>query len=180
MLTELHIRDFAIIEDLRLPLGPGFIVFTGETGAGKSIMIDAVEMVLGGRADSTLVRAGADLSNVEGTFSLDDRTRQEVAAILAREGLEDDGGYMTVGREIRSEGRSICRVNGRTVNLALLKELGEWLVDVHGQSEHLQSAAGQGACRAAGPIRPGRRVKGSVQPGLSGTARGQARPGQVA
>lgn len=137
MLTELHIRDFAIIEDLRLPLGPGFIVLTGETGAGKSIMIDAVEMVLGGRADTTLVRAGASLSNVEATFSLDDRTRQEVAAILAREGLEDDGAYMTVGREIRSEGRSICRVNGRTVNLALLKELGEWLVDVHGQSEHL-------------------------------------------
>jgi DNA repair protein RecN (Recombination protein N) len=137
MLTELHIRDFAIIEDLRLPLGPGFLVFTGETGAGKSIMIDAVEMVLGGRADSTLVRAGADLSNVEATFSLDDRTRQEVGAILAREGLEDDGAYMTVGREIRSEGRSICRVNGRTVNLGLLKELGEWLVDVHGQSEHL-------------------------------------------
>ncbi len=137
MLTELHIRDFAIIEDLRLSLGPGFIVLTGETGAGKSILIDAVEMVLGGRSDSTLVRAGASLSNVEGTFSLDDRTRQEVAVILAREGLEDDGAYMTVGREIRSEGRSICRVNGRTVNLALLKELGEWLVDVHGQSEHL-------------------------------------------
>jgi DNA repair protein RecN (Recombination protein N) len=120
-----------------LTLEPGFTVFTGETGAGKSIIIDAVEMLLGGRADTTMVRKGADTAIIEGIFFLDDIIRDEVNRILDREGLQDDPKVMTLGREIRRQGRSFGRVNGRTVTLQLMRELGEWLVDVHGQSEHL-------------------------------------------
>ncbi len=137
MLNELHIRDFAIIEDLRLTLKPGFVVFTGETGAGKSIIIDAVEMLLGGRADSTFVRTGSDIALIEGLFFLEPSTQGPVNRILDREGLLDDPEQLLLGREIRREGRNICRVNGRVVTLSLLSEIGELLVDVHGQSEHL-------------------------------------------
>jgi DNA repair protein RecN (Recombination protein N) len=137
MLTDLRIRDFAIIDDLGLEFGPGFIAFTGETGAGKSIIIDAVELLLGGRAESGMVRTGASAALIEGVFRLDDAVADEVRAILEREGLLDDPSFLTLGREVRSEGRNVCRVNGRSVSLALLRELGDLLVDVHGQSEHL-------------------------------------------
>jgi DNA repair protein RecN (Recombination protein N) len=137
MLSDLTIRNFAIIDDLQLTLEPGLSVFTGETGAGKSIIVDALEMLLGGRAESTVVRAGADMALIEGGFRLDTPIRDAVASILEREALLDDPGYVTLGREIRLEGRNVCRVNGRAVNLSLLKELGSFLVDVHGQSEHL-------------------------------------------
>jgi DNA repair protein RecN (Recombination protein N) len=137
MLAELRIQDFAIIEDLHLNLDSGFTVFTGETGAGKSIIIDAVEMLLGGRADSTMVRSDAEVAIIEGSFRLDSSVHNEVNQILERESLLDDPEFLTLGREIRRQGRNICRVNGRTVSLSLLGELGEWLVDVHGQSEHL-------------------------------------------
>ena len=137
MLTELRIHDFAIIDELSLTLDSGFIVFTGETGAGKSIIIDAVEMLLGGRADSDMIRSDAKVALVEGSFHLENSIRQEVHGILEREGLLDDPEFLIMGREIRRQGRNICRVNGRTVNLGLLRELGECLVDVHGQSEHL-------------------------------------------
>jgi DNA repair protein RecN (Recombination protein N) len=137
MLTELRIRDFAIIDDLGLSFDSGFVVFTGETGAGKSIIIDAVEMLLGGRADSSFVRTGAEVAVIEGTFKLEGVIRDEVARILEKESLLDDPNYLVLGREIRIEGRNVCRLNGRTVTLGLLRQVGEWLVDVHGQSEHL-------------------------------------------
>ncbi len=137
MLTELRIQDFAIIDELSITLDSGFVVFTGETGAGKSIIIDAVELLLGGRADSAMVRSGSEAALVEGTFLLEAPVDEDVRAILEREALLEDPKYLTLGREIREKGRNICRVNGRTVNLALLRELGELLVDVHGQSEHL-------------------------------------------
>ncbi len=137
MLTELHIQDFAIIDRLDLKLGSGFVVFTGETGAGKSIIIDAVEMLLGGRAETTLIRTDAAAAVIEGTFRLEDPAGSEVKGVLEREGLLDEPGAVVLGREIRREGRNICRINGRTVGLVLLREVGELLVDVHGQSEHL-------------------------------------------
>ena len=139
MLSELRIADFAIIDNLALALTPGLVVFTGETGAGKSILIDAVDLLLGGRADATLVRAGAEAARVEGTFALPPSVRPAIEAILAREELLDDEALSELGlaREVRREGRSTCRVNGRLANLALLKEIGQLLVDVHGQSEHL-------------------------------------------
>ncbi len=138
MLTELHIRDFAIIDELRLSFSPGFVVLTGETGAGKSIIIDAVSLVLGGRADPTFVRAGAERALVEAVFRLDPAHQAAIHPILEREGLEgDEPDLLVLSREVRAEGRSICRVNGRAVTLALLREVAEGLVDIHGQSEHL-------------------------------------------
>ncbi len=137
MLTELHIQNFAIIDRVELDLGPGLLIFTGETGAGKSIIMDAVDMLLGGRADSTSIRSDADLARVEGTFKLTGAERAPVNEILQREDLLDDPNFVTLSREVRREGRSVARINGRTVNLSLLKELGEVLVDIHGQSEHL-------------------------------------------
>jgi DNA repair protein RecN (Recombination protein N) len=139
MLSELTITDFAIIDHLRLSLDPGFVVFTGETGAGKSIIIDAVDLLLGGRADATLVRTGADVARVEAAFRVDEAVRDDVEAILAREELldADAAPQVILAREVRREGRNVCRVNGRVVSLAILKEIGQLLVDVHGQSEHL-------------------------------------------
>ncbi len=141
MLTELTITDFAIIDHLQLDLTPGFVVFTGETGAGKSIIIDAVDLLLGGRSDAAMVRAGAEAARVEGAFRLAGETKAALEEILAREELQDEEaagvGEVTLAREVRREGRSVCRLNGRAVSLSLLKEVGQWLVDVHGQSEHL-------------------------------------------
>jgi len=137
MLTELRIQNFAIIDHLELDFGPGLVVFTGETGAGKSIIMDAVDMLLGGRADATLIRSDVDLARVEGTFKLSGPERAAAHEILQREDLLDEQNYVTLTREVRREGRSVARINGRTISLALMKELGEVLVDIHGQSEHL-------------------------------------------
>ena len=137
MLAELRIENFAIIDQLEIAFRPGFITFTGETGAGKSIIIDAVELLLGGRAENSMVRTGADRAIVEATFKIPDHNRTLIQSILEREELFDSADYFSVGREIRSEGRSVARLNGRNVNAGLLKEIGELLVDVHGQSEHL-------------------------------------------
>ncbi len=137
MLTNLRIENFAIIDRLELDLGPGLVILTGETGAGKSIILDAVEMLVGGRADATVLRSGAERAVVEGVFKLQGSIRTFVHEILQREDLLDDPDYVTLGREVRREGRNIARVNGRTVNVSMLKELGSFLVDIHGQSEHL-------------------------------------------
>jgi len=137
MLTELRIQNFAIIDKLDLKFGSGLIILTGETGAGKSIILDAVTMLIGGRAETTLIRAEAEYAFVEGIFSLKGPVTESVNEILKREELLDDENYVTLTREVRREGRSIARVNGRTVNVSLIKELGALLVDIHGQSEHL-------------------------------------------
>jgi len=137
MLNELHIENFAIINEVDLQLAEGLITFTGETGAGKSILIDAVETLLGGRADATMIRTGCERAFVEGHFSIDASVRAAVHEILKREELLDDPEHVIVGREIRTNGRNVARVNGRSVSAALLREIGEYLIDVHGQSEHL-------------------------------------------
>ncbi len=137
MLSELHIKNFAIISQLELKFDRGLNIFTGETGAGKSIIIDAVEAIMGSRADATMVRAGVEKALVEASFEITDEASQPVRQILEREALLEGDGHLTLGREIRSNGRSIARVNGRSVNVSILSELGEYLVDVHGQSEHL-------------------------------------------
>src|SRR5512146_3235407 len=137
MLTELRIHNFAIIDKLDLGFGPGLIILTGETGAGKSIILDAVVMLIGGRADTTMIRTDSDAAFVEGVFHLKGPEKEAVHFILQREELMDDPDYVVLMREIRKEGRSVARVNGRTVNVSLLKELGALLVDIHGQAEHL-------------------------------------------
>lgn len=138
MLTELYIRNFAIIDELRLNFHDGFNVLTGETGAGKSIILDAVTLMLGGRADTTFVRAGAGEAYVEATFTLSAILKKIVAPILEAEGLEEDNNErVLLSRELRLNGRNICRVNGRTVNLSVLRDVAEPLIDIHGQGEHL-------------------------------------------
>ena len=137
MLTELHIQNFAIIDKLDLRFGPGLIILTGETGAGKSIILDAVVMLIGGKADTTFVRTDSEAAFVEGVFQLKGPEKEAVHEVLNREELMDDPNYVVLMREVRKEGRSVARVNGRTVNVGLLKELGALLVDIHGQAEHL-------------------------------------------
>src|SRR5512139_602009 len=133
MLVELRIENFAIIDRLELKFEPGLITFTGETGAGKSIIIDAVETLLGGKADPSLVRAGADRASIEATFRLSPDIQDIVQPLLDKEELSDDPEYVSLSREVRAEGRSIARINGRSANLGLVRELGEYLLDVHGQ-----------------------------------------------
>lgn len=139
MLEELRIQNFAIIDRLELNFASGFNVITGETGAGKSIIIDAVELLLGGKADPSFVRSGAEKAVVEGMFALDKPTAVQVKQILEREDIEEgeDADFITLTREIRGNGRSTARINGISVSQEILREVGGLLVDVHGQSEHL-------------------------------------------
>ena len=138
MLNELRIRDLAIIDRLELTFGPGLNVLTGETGAGKSIIIDAVNLLLGDRASQEVVRAGADRTEVEGAFRLPASVAARLGPLLAEHGLEgDQPDEVVLAREVRANGRSVARINGRSVTTALLAEVGNCLVAVHGQGEHL-------------------------------------------
>jgi DNA repair protein RecN (Recombination protein N) len=138
MLTELRIRDLAIIDRLDLMFAPGFNVLTGETGAGKSIIIDAVNLLLGDRASADVVRAGAERTEVEGSFQLAPSAALRLTPTLTEHGLEgDQPDLLVLAREVRANGRSVARINGRGVTTALLGEIGGLLVDVHGQGEHL-------------------------------------------
>jgi DNA repair protein RecN (Recombination protein N) len=138
MLSELSIQNFAIIDDLRMRFAHGFVVLTGETGAGKSIIMDALSLVLGERADSTMVRAGSERATVEATFVLPVELRERIVPLLQEEGLEEESeDILLLSREIRENGRTVARVNGRSVNLSLMRQIAEPLVDIHGQGEHL-------------------------------------------
>ena len=116
MIAELSVRNLAIIEHTVLTLGPGFTALTGETGAGKSLLIDAVELVLGDRADTELVRSGTDRARVEVRF--------------------DQAEPVEIVREVSAQGRSTCKVNGQSISVAALRTLGKSLVDLHGQHDH--------------------------------------------
>lgn len=137
MLLELTITDFAIIDRLHLNLATGFNVLTGETGAGKSIIIDAVSLLLGAKPEAASVRAGCERALIEGVFNLP--ASQELRDLLEANELanDEDPDHLWLAREIRSGGRSTARINGRAVPSNLLRELGERLIDIHGQSEHL-------------------------------------------
>lgn len=141
MLSELHIRNFAIIDDLHLVFGPGLNILTGETGAGKSIIIDALGLLLGDRAAAEWVRAGSEVASIEATFQLDltNELMAEVRQRIEEQGLDDPDSpeWLLLSREVRLSGRNVCRVNGRTVNLQILGEIADQLIDVHGQGEHL-------------------------------------------
>ncbi len=139
MLIELQIRDFAIIETLRLGLGPGLNVLTGETGAGKSIVVDALGALMGARLGSEVVRTGAGVALVEGIVQVPPRwlaeNREALGAILTDAGLEPDGDSLILTREVQRGGRSIARIDGRAVPLRLLQQVGHLLLDIHGQGE---------------------------------------------
>jgi len=179
VLVELSIQDFAIIDRLHLRLAPGFNVLTGETGAGKSIIVDALGVLLGARADSAWVRAGADRARLEGVFALSDDQRALLQPVLDEYGLTEaaaESDDLILTREITAAGRSTGRVNGRAVTAAILGAVGEALVDIHGQSEHLSLLrvrqhielldryAGLGAPRAelAETVRAVRAVRGEL------------------
>jgi len=137
MLLELRIDNFAIIQNLDLRFKPGLTTFTGETGAGKSILLDGITCLVGGKTDVTMIRSDAERASLEAVFSIPDTNRPAMNEILYREELMDDPNLLTLSREIRREGRSVARVNGRSVSQNILKELGTFLIDIHGQSEHL-------------------------------------------
>ena len=137
MLLELRIENFAIIQQLELHFKEGLTTFTGETGAGKSILLDGITCLVGGKTDASMVRSDAERASLEAVFAIPELNLQEVNEILEREALSDNPNQVTLSREIRREGRSIARVNGHNVSQTILKELGNYLIDIHGQSEHL-------------------------------------------
>ncbi len=139
MLRTLHIRDFAIIDQITLDLEPGLVVFTGETGAGKSILVDAVALLLGGRADPVVVRRDAARAYIEGTFRLTPAVQEALRPLLQAHDLwdEENPDELVLSREIRRRGRHPARINGQLVTLQVVRQVAAHLVDIHGQSEHL-------------------------------------------
>ncbi|MGX6978505.1 DNA repair protein RecN [Vagococcus elongatus] len=136
MLQELTIKDFAIISDLNLSFYSGMTVLTGETGAGKSIIIDAVGLLAGGRGSADFVRQGAERSVLEGQFFVGPKLLGPLTEELATFGIEIHDGVVIVSRMILKNGKNVCRVNNHLVNIQVLKRIGHFLVDIHGQHEH--------------------------------------------
>lgn len=132
MLRELHIKNIAVIEDITISFGDGFHALTGETGAGKSILIDSINMALGGRTAKDLIRTGADSATVDVVFELSER----LEGVLADAGIESEDGLLYISRQITSDGKSKCRLNGRLVPLTVLKEAAEVLITIHGQHDN--------------------------------------------
>ena len=137
MLLELRIKNFAIIEALNLEFKPGLIILTGETGAGKSIIMGALDMLLGQRVDMATLRKGSEFASVEAVFKIPQSVKAPVIQLLEKEEILEDPEYITLTRELRKDKRNTARVNGHRTNVGVLVELGEYLVDIHGQSEHL-------------------------------------------
>ncbi len=134
MLKSMTVRNIALIEELDVQFHHGLHVLTGETGAGKSIVVDSINLVLGERADRNLIRTGCEKATVEAIFDISDNV--PIQEMLAAESLEAEGGLMSVYREISMSDRNICRICGVIVPLNLLRQISEALVDVHGQHEH--------------------------------------------
>ena len=132
MLRALDVRDFVLIDHASLELAEGFTVLTGETGAGKSILVDAIELLVGGRGDAAVVREGAERAELAGEFEIS----KSMSAWLAERDLAGDPGQLILRRSLDRAGRSRCFINGHAATLAQLKEAGEWLLDLHGQHAH--------------------------------------------
>ncbi|RFU60006.1 DNA repair protein RecN [Bacillus sp. V59.32b] len=135
MLTEISIKNFAIIEALSISFEKGLTVLTGETGAGKSIIIDAVHLLVGGRGSAEFIRHGEKKAEIEGLFQLEDENHP-VFAKAEEFGIDASDGMVVLRREMSSTGKSVCRVNGKLVTIAVLREIGGKLIDIHGQHEH--------------------------------------------
>ncbi|MDW8106362.1 MAG: AAA family ATPase, partial [Armatimonadota bacterium] len=134
MLHALHIENLAIIDRLEVTFAGGLNALTGETGAGKSILVDALNLALGERADPSLIRAGTDKLRVSAVFEVPNDP--ELHHLLTELGVEAEDGMLYLSREVHAGGRSLARVNGQPVPLSTLKAIGERLVDLHGQHEH--------------------------------------------
>ena len=135
MLAELSIKNFAIIESLSISFEKGLTVLTGETGAGKSIIIDAIHLLVGGRGSAEFVRHGEEKAEIEGLFQLDDPNHPIISKSLEF-GIEIEEGMVVLRRDISRTGKSVCRINGKLVTISTLREIGSTLVDIHGQHEH--------------------------------------------
>ena len=136
MLRELHIQNIALIDELAISFGEGLNVLSGETGAGKSIIVDSMNLITGSRGDRELVKHGAERAVVEALFSLEGK--EAILALLEENGLPAEDGELVFCRELTQTGRNVCRVNGRLVSLSLLRELAEHLVAIHGQHQSQQ------------------------------------------
>jgi len=148
MLRELYVRNVAVIEELRLEFSPGLTVITGESGSGKSVLLEAVGLVLGRKARADLVRSGESRAWVEALFDIETpEERREIEGVLEAYGLDLDEDYLLLGREIGAQGRSIARVGGRPVPASLLRELAPRLLHLHEQ--HDQSLLTSEEVRAA-------------------------------
>jgi DNA repair protein RecN (Recombination protein N) len=135
VLLELRIKNFALIKEDLISFSPRLNVLTGETGAGKSIVIDAISLALGGRASTEFIKTGENKAYIDATFIIPRNT--PIAQLLKDLEIDwEEEGYLILSREISVEGRNVCRVNGRPVTVGILKELGELLIDIHGQHEH--------------------------------------------
>jgi DNA repair protein RecN (Recombination protein N) len=138
LLLELRVKDLGIIEDIDWKLDHGLNVITGETGAGKSLVIDAVELLLVGSASEDVIRHGATEARIEGLFVLSKADKySSLKGLLAEKGLGTDEETLLINYEVRRQKPGIVRVNGRTVTKAILRQIGSLLIDIHGQSEHL-------------------------------------------
>ena len=134
MLEKLHIRNFALIDELEIRFKAGLNVLTGETGSGKSIIFEAINFVLGEKADKDLIKSGKDMAEVSAVFTIDN---DFVAQQLAEKNITpDEEGCILLERSFNTEGKSACKINGRTVTVGMLKEVSEYLVDIHGQYDH--------------------------------------------
>lgn len=133
MLVNLHVKNLALIDESDIEFAPGLNILTGETGAGKSLIIGSVALAIGGKASRSLLREGTDYALVELTFHTED---PEVISSLKTSGITPEDGDILLTRKIRSSGRSVCRINGETCSVALLKEAASHLIDIHGQHEH--------------------------------------------
>ncbi|GEL06898.1 DNA repair protein RecN [Salisediminibacterium halotolerans] len=138
MLIELSIRDFAIIDETTISFEDGLTVLTGETGAGKSIVIDAIGQLIGGRGSADYVRHGSKRAEIEGLFSINTEISPQLTQLLEDLGIPQDPeeNSLILRRELTNQGKSICRVNGKLTTLGVLREIGQTLVDIHGQHEH--------------------------------------------
>ncbi len=132
MLVALDIHNIALIEALSLEVKQGMTVLTGETGAGKSIVIDAVNLLLGERTNKGLVRYGTEKARVQGLFDVSER----LGKILSEQGFESEDGQMVISREITAEGKSVCRINGTIATAGTLREIGAYLINIHGQHDN--------------------------------------------
>lgn len=135
MLKQLSVNGFALFDQVEIEFGKGLNILTGETGAGKSILIDALGTILGSRASSEDVRTGADRAIVEAMFFIDGNTDLETYLTQAGIDLEEDGSLL-ISREINNSGKSSCRLNGRIVTVSMLRQIGKLLIDLHGQHQH--------------------------------------------
>ena len=134
MLEYINIKNVALIEESEVVFGKGLNVLTGETGAGKSLIIDALGFSLGGRANREMIRRGEEQASVEAVFSIDDKKIEKILDDMGIEYGEDN--TLVIRRTLHQNGKSVCKVNGTTVTVGQLKEISSSLVDFHGQHEH--------------------------------------------